>query len=104
MAKRHRVLGPNVLIAVDDGEIKTESGFIIATSTSREAAGLAREEGILEQVGESAFDDLEPANRPKIGDKVATARYSGKTLGKYEDGKERRVLQDTGVLAIILED
>ena len=103
MAIRHEVFGPNVLISVDDGEIKTESGFIIAAANSREAQGMAREEGIIEQLGDCAFDDIQPDRRPKIGDRVVIARYSGKTLGKYEDNRERRVVVDTGILAKIIE-
>ncbi len=101
MPTKHSTFGSNVILKIETGEIKVGS-FVIATEGSREA--VAREEAILESCGEHAFDDLSPENRPSVGDKVIIARYSGKTLGKYEDGLERRVIADTGILAKVIED
>jgi len=100
MAIRHSTFGSNVIIKIETGEVKIGS-FVVATENSREA--VAREEAIIESFGEAAFDDLSPENRPVVGDKVVIAKYSGKTLGKYEDGLERRVIADTGILAKVLE-
>ena len=61
-----------------------------------------REEAIIEMVGESAFDDLKEP--PKVGDKVVIARYAGKTLGKYADDLERRIIADTAILVVVEED
>ncbi len=101
MSVRHKVMVENVLLKMDTGEIKSEGGLILATAESREA--MAREEAIIEQVGSTAFEDYPEDEKPKVGDKVVISRYSGKSLGKYEDGLERRVIADTGILAVILE-
>ncbi len=96
--KTYKALGPNLIIKVESGEVKTKSGFIIAAEGTREAE--AREEAIIEQVGTDAFDDLDGVV-PAVGDSVVIARYDGKSLGKFKDGFERRVIQDTRILAII---
>lgn len=101
MSKSHKTFGPNIIIKMETGEIKVGS-FVIASETSREAT--AREEAVIESVGEDAFSDILEENRPKVGDKIVIARYSGKSLGTYPDGLERRVLVDTGVLAIVIEE
>lgn len=97
---KHTCFGGNVIIKIDTGDITSAGGIVIGTAESREAA--AREEAIIESVGEDAFDDL-IKDKPKIGDKVVISKYSGKTLGKYPDGFERRVIADTGILARIDE-
>lgn len=97
---KHSCFGGNVIIRIDTGDVVSEGGIVIGTSDSREAA--AREEAFIESCGEDAFDDL-VKDKPKIGDKVIIAKYSGKTLGKYPDGFERRVIADTGILARIDE-
>ncbi len=98
MKLKHRVMMDNVLLRIDTGDKVSAGGIIIETEGSRES--MAREEGILEQVGSNAFSDYPEEERPKVGDVVVFARYGGKTLGKYEDGFERRVLQDTTILAV----
>lgn len=96
--RTYKALGSNLIIKVENGEVKTKSGFIIAAEGTRESQ--AREEGIIEQVGEDAFNDLGKVV-PKAGDRVVIARYDGKSLGKFNDGFERRILKDTSALAII---
>lgn len=95
--KKLTALGPNLILKVECGELKV-GNIIIAAENTREAA--ARDEGIIESLGEQAFEDL--TIKPKVGDRVAIARYDGKIL---EETKEytRRVIADTRVLAIIDE-
>lgn len=100
MAKTHETFGDNVILKMETGEIKSAGGIVLATETSREA--MAREEGVIESHGEHAFSDLQ--NKPKIGDTVIIARYSGKTLGKYDDGFERRVISDVTILARVINN
>jgi co-chaperonin GroES (HSP10) len=94
-------LGPNLILKVEATELKSAGGIIFAHEGTREAA--ARDEGIIEAVGESAFDDLDPKNRPVVGTRVAIARYDGKILEETKD-YTRRVIADTRILAIIEED
>ncbi len=100
---RHRVMMDNVLLAIDSGEIRSEGGIVIETANSRAAQGIARDEGVIESIGKEAFGDYSDEERPKVGDRVLIPRYSGTTAGKYEDDKERRIVQDTSILAIIEE-
>jgi len=109
MQKKHRVMMDNVLIQMETGEITknitrndgTTIQMIVAAENTRET--MAREEAVIEQLGSQAFIDYPEHERPKVGDRVVIARYAGKTLGKYADDKERRVIQDSGILAVIEE-
>lgn len=98
--RRHIVKADNVLIAIESGEVKA-GRFIIAAEGNRECD--AREEGVIEAMGAMAFADYPEEEKYQVGDKVLITRYSGKTCGKYEDGLERRVIIDTGILAQIVD-
>lgn len=102
--KKFIPLGPNVIVRIETGEIKSAGGIIMAAEGTRDCT--AREECIIEERGESSFDDLLEENRPKIGDTVIIARYDGNTVQRSQDSsdnKERRVVQDTRVMCIIKE-
>lgn len=102
--KIYQALGPNLIVKMEVGEIKSKSGIILATEGSREA--VAREEAVIEQLGEDAFTDLKEENRPVVGDKVYFKRYEGTTVVDAKDspdGLERRVIQDTRVLCLVRE-
>lgn len=72
-------------------------GSIILIEDSKEH--MAKEEAIIMSIGTNCFD--EDDNAPKVGDKVAFARYGGKSLGRDENDDEIRVIKDVDVLAII---
>ena len=97
--KKLTALGPNLIIRVSTGEVKI-GNFIVATEGSREA--MARDEAVIEQLGEDAFSDLKEENRPVVGTKIAIARYDGKILEETSE-YTKRVIADTRVLAIIEE-
>ncbi len=98
--KKYRALGDNCIIKMETGEITSKGGIVIASAGTREAE--AREEAVIEQKGKSAFDDLEEGEvKPEVGDSVVIARYEGKTLGKFKDGFERRIIQSTRILAAV---
>jgi len=63
---------------------------------------MSRAEGIIEDIGPNAFDDFGDV-KPQKGDKIVFARYAGKELGTYADGKDRRIMRDLDVLCIVDE-
>lgn len=77
-------------------EKKTAGGIIMIDASLEHTA---KEEGIILAIGTNSFDSDE--NAPKIGDKVAFARYGGKSLGRDGNDDEIRVIKDIDVLAII---
>jgi len=90
---------------METGEVRSSSGIIIEAEGTR--ATMAREEAIIEVLGESSFDDLHPENRPKVGDRVVIPRYEGHTVlsaRDAEDKLERRVIQDTRILCSISDN
>lgn len=108
--KKFIPLGPNLIIKIETGEVKTESGIIIEAEGTR--ACTAREEAVIEEVGVDAFSDLIYAAHkqgidpvyPKVGDRVAIPRYEGNTVlaaRDSDDKLERRVIQDTRILCIV---
>lgn len=112
MKQKFIPLGPNLIIRMAMTEVVSAGGIVIAHEASREAQ--AREQGIIEDVGQDAFSDLEYAARqkgiepiiPKIGDTVVIARYEGHIVEEVKhsnDKHERRVIQDTRILALIRE-
>ena len=101
--KKFMPLDSNLIVKMDTGEIKSQGGIILAAEGTREA--MSKEEGIIEQMGENAFEDLK--TRPKLGDRVYFKRYEGTTLveaAHSEDKLERRLIQDTRILATIIEE
>lgn len=86
--------------------------FYLPENLADKTRDIAEEVEIV-QMGEDAFTDLSPANRPKPGDKVVVARYEGKVLGKTVDevikgvsdkDHELRIIQDTRVLCKVTEE
>jgi chaperonin GroES len=93
-----RLLQHHVLIQLDEPELRTESGIIIATDEKKERK--AMEYGTVIQVGPTAFEALGvPHDAVQAGDKVTFTRYSGKDI--KVDGKNYVILNDEDILAIV---
>lgn len=89
-----------VLIKADKVETKTEAGIILALDEKRENA--AAETGRVISIGPTCFKDY--GGNPediKIGDKIAFAKYAGKTIKDKEE--EYVLLNDEDIIAIIKE-
>lgn len=100
--KKLTALGGNLIVKVECGEVKIGS-IIVAAEGTRES--MAREEATILHMGEDAFNDLSPENRPGVGSRIAIARYDGKILEENKDkGYDLRVIADTRVLALIEEE
>ncbi|HEY3526018.1 MAG TPA: hypothetical protein VGK47_07470, partial [Nitrososphaeraceae archaeon] len=61
-----------------------------------------KEEGIVISIGKLFGMDVSSEDRDdiQIGDKVAFARYGGKSLGNDKDGYDIRVVRDIDLLAV----
>ncbi len=101
MSRIYRPLRDKIIIQVDAGETKTESGIIITLQGQQES--MAKEEGVVISIGKSCFMDGEPEDL-KPGDRVAFAKYAGKLLKRNTDGTEIRTLRDIDILCIIEEE
>ena len=96
----------NVLIEpkkIDD----MSKGGIIIPDTSRDRDQFAQTEGVLVAISPLAFTYAsEPewgtADKPKPGDRVLFAKYSGTTV-KGENGKDYRLVKDKDVAAILYD-
>ncbi len=98
--RKYTPIGPAVIIRIENGEIMSSGGIVIAAEGTRESS--AREEATIIAVGEEAFEGLEV--RPLVGDKVAIARYDGKVLEeRRENGYEIRAIQDNRIFSKIEE-
>lgn len=100
MSKVYRPLRDKLIIKVFVGEEISKGGIVLTTERDKES--MAREEGTVLAIGKACFYDTEPEDL-KVGDKVAFARYAGKTLGKDENGFEIRTMRDIDILCIIEE-
>jgi co-chaperonin GroES (HSP10) len=96
-----KLLTHHVLVKLDDPELKTQSGIIIATEEQAKKERKAVEYGTVIQVGPTAFIDY--GRSPDIlrpGDKVSFARYSGKEV--VDTNKEQYILlNDQDVLCVL---
>lgn len=93
-----KLITHHVLIKLDDPEIKTESGIILAVDEKRERKAV--EYGIVLQIGPTAYKDLGLETIPLvIGDRVCILRYSGKSV--KDDDKEYLIVNDEDILCII---
>ncbi len=91
-----------ILVLADVVEEKTKGGIIKLAST-REAEQFATTEGILIDAAPGAFTYLSDEEwgdkKPKVGDKVIYAKYSGRqAMGN--DGKEYTFMADKDLLGI----
>lgn len=96
-----KLLTHHVLVKLDDPELKTQSGIILATEEQAKKERKAVEYGTVVQVGPTAF--LDYGRSPDIlqpGDKVSFARYSGKEV--VDTNKEQYILlNDQDVLCVL---
>lgn len=104
---RIRPIGDTVVVLPDEASEKIgQKGLIVAPTDVVDRMSEAAESGIIVAVAEGAFvwsaDRMRPYEgiKPKPGDRVHFARYTGqKVLGA--DGAMYRVMVDKSVLAII---
>lgn len=101
MNRNYVPLANNIIVKVEIKEVVSKGGIIIGAEGSRESMG--REEGVIIAMGEYAFDDLN-VKVPKVGDRVALAKYEGKILEEdLKTSAQIRAVQDTRVLCMIEE-
>jgi len=87
------------LVLPDKVEETTQGGIVLARNI-QEQDQLAETRCQLVAVGGMAFDDWNDERKPKPGDRVLIAKYSG-ILCRGDDGEEYRVINDKDVLAIL---
>jgi chaperonin GroES len=99
-----RALRCNCIIKIKKGEEYSRGGIIMATAGSRE--DMAREEGVVIDMGPDMFIDSESGDKTqvRVGDTVAFARYGGKELGKDSEGNELRIMRDIDLLAVSIKE
>lgn len=87
-----------ILVKPDSVETVSAGGIVLAINEKREQA--AAERGTVVSMGDTVFKDFGgDASTLKVGDRVAYAKYAGKTIS---DGKEDLViLNDEDIVAII---
>lgn len=87
-----------VLVKPDKVEEVSKGGIILSVDTKREQA--AAEKGTVISIGPTAFKDYGgDENTLKPGDRVAYAKYAGKTI--KEEDIEYILLNDEDITAII---
>lgn len=88
-----------VLIKPDRVETKTKTGIILTIDEKRENA--AAERGTITLIGPTCFKDYGGSpDDIKIGDRVAFAKYAGKTV-KDSDEEEYVLVNDEDIIAVI---
>lgn len=87
-----------LLIKPDPVEKTTASGIVLAINEKREQA--AAEYGEVIALGDTCFVDFKAGVIPVVGDRVAYAKYAGKTV-KDVDGTEYLLLNDEDVTCIV---
>jgi chaperonin GroES len=100
-----RPLRSNCIVEVKKEKETTDGGIYIPKEI-REKEDMAREEGIVLAMGPDFFIDSDEGNKDqvKVGDRVAFARYGGKTLGEDGVGRELRIMRDIDILAVKIEE
>jgi len=95
-------IGDFVLVLPDQAAEKTTGGIITGSDDERERVSLASETGVIVALGDTAFvwnSDRTRAftgKKPKVGDRVFFARYSGQQhTGK--DGKFYMLMFDKSI-------
>lgn len=88
-----------VLVELESTEVKTAGGIIIP-ETVNERNKMAEVRGKLIAMGENAFSEMN--EKPKIGDRVMIAKYSGVELKKDNpDDPSMRICNDEDIVAIL---
>ena len=76
-------------------------GIVIPEHEDNKRAQAGVDKGIVVSIGPTAYRDFNTAVPIKVGDTIAFARYSGKTIVDPEDEEEYVALNDEDVVAIL---
>lgn len=94
-----KLLLHHILVKLDEPELKTQSGIILAVDEKKERKAV--EYGIVVQVGPTAFiDHGRSPDIVAVGDKICLNRYSGKEVVDSDD-TSYLILNDQDVLCVI---
>lgn len=93
-----RPLEYKVLIELLPENEQTKGGIFLPQSTI-DRQEMAREVGILKDVGALAFQDPDWPDAPKVGDKVFFDRYAGSLVNIK--GKKYRLINDKNIAGIV---
>ena len=97
-----RVVEFNVLVLPDEVKETTKGGLYLP-DTTKEKDEFGRMEGVMVAASPVAFDYAEwpdPAQKPKVGDRVMFARYSA-TEVKGADGRKYWMMKDKSIAGVI---
>lgn len=92
-----KAVGPKVVVKVKEIEGVTAGGIHLPESSLSKEQNAATE-GILINVGSTAFDYLEEKDRPKVGDCVFFVKFAG--IGKEIDEETYRIINDEDIYAV----
>lgn len=102
----HRIIVKQAKLDEVDQTLKRAkaSGIIIAEHEDNKRAQAGVDKGIVVAIGPTAYRDFNVSIPIRIGDIVAFARYSGKTIVDPQDEEEYVALNDEDVVAILTGD
>lgn len=102
----HRILvKPDQLEEIDDTHRRAkEMGIVIASEKELKRERAAVDTGTVLEIGETAFKDFGTESPIKVGDRVAYAKYGGKTVTDPATKKELLILNDEDVICKFLEE
>ena len=86
------------MVQVEKIEEQTKGGIIL-TKDHIDREQNAASEGVITDVGPTAFDYLDEDRRPKIADSVLFVKYSG--IGKTVNDNEMRIMNDGDIAGIV---
>lgn len=93
--------GHRVVVIQDMSETEkmaAKAGFFLGVDEKRQEQASV-DTGVVESIGPTAFKDFGGDAWCKVGDRIAFAKYGGKTIGEGE--AKRIVLNDEDVVAIL---
>ena len=94
-----KLLLHHLLVKLDEPELKTSSGIILALDEKKERKAV--EYGTVVQVGPTAFIDYgRSPDIVKVGDRISLNRYAGKSIVDVDE-QEYVLVNDQDVLCII---
>lgn len=105
--------GYYILVKMEEIELTSEGGIIIATKEENQREQAGHDIGIISAIGPTAWTgfqgcDAETAEGRaaqwgcKVGDKVEFSRYDGK-VPRYEEFQNYRIIQDAHIIGVIEE-
>jgi co-chaperonin GroES (HSP10) len=102
----HRILVKQHKLDEVDQTLKRAkaSGIIIAEHEDTKRAQAGVDKGIVVAIGPTAYRDFNTEVPIKVGDTVAFARFSGKTITDPEDEEEYVALNDEDLVAVLTEN